>query len=156
MLSSNIWECSSTSPQLQINLFFGLFCLFRAVPMACGGSQARGPIRTVAAGLPTTTATRDPSAYETYTTAHVNTGSLTHWAGPGIEPASSWMLVRLVSAEPGWEHPEKGFLKFSNWENGRFRLFSASGDVFLFRCNVWNCGSPLVTMKGLSLGTMLK
>ena len=27
------------------------FCFFRAAPMACGGSQARGQIRTVAAGL---------------------------------------------------------------------------------------------------------
>ena len=29
-----------------------LFCLFRATPAAYGGSQARGPIRAVAAGLP--------------------------------------------------------------------------------------------------------
>ena len=34
-----------------------------------------------------------------YTTAHGNTGSLTHCARPGIEPASSWMLVRFVSTE---------------------------------------------------------
>ena len=31
--------------------FFGLFCLFRATPMAYGGSQAGGRIRAVAAGL---------------------------------------------------------------------------------------------------------
>ena len=30
-----------------------------------------------------------------YTTAHGNAGSLTHWARPGIEPASSWFLVGL-------------------------------------------------------------
>ena len=29
----------------------------------------------------------------TYTTAHGNTRSLTHWARPGIEPAFSWILV---------------------------------------------------------------
>ena len=29
-----------------------------------------------------------------YTTAHSNAGFLTHWARPGIEPTSSWMLVR--------------------------------------------------------------
>ena len=28
----------------------------------------------------------------TYITAHGNTRSLTHWAGPGIEPVSSWIL----------------------------------------------------------------
>ena len=35
----------------------------------------------------------------TYTTAHSNAGSFTHGARPGIEPASSWMLVRFVSSE---------------------------------------------------------
>ena len=30
-------------------------------------------------------------------------GSLTHWARPGIEPATSWSLVSFVSAAPRWE-----------------------------------------------------
>ena len=30
-------------------------------------------------------------------TAHVSPGSLTHWARPGIEPESSWILVRFVN-----------------------------------------------------------
>ena len=34
-----------------IFIYFFIFCLFRAIPMAFGGSQARGRIRTVAAGL---------------------------------------------------------------------------------------------------------
>ena len=38
----------------------------------------------------------------TYTTAHGNAGSLTHRVRPGM---SSWMLVRLFSAEPQWEPP---------------------------------------------------
>ena len=42
----------------------------------------------------------------TYTTVHVNTRSLTQWAGPGIEPVSSWLLVRFVSPEPQQELPE--------------------------------------------------
>ena len=33
----------------------------------------------------------------TYTTAHGNARSLTHWARPWIEPATSWFLVRFVS-----------------------------------------------------------
>ena len=41
----------------------------------------------------------------TYTTAHGNAGSSTHWAGPGIEPATSWFLVRFISAAPQWELP---------------------------------------------------
>ena len=32
-------------------------------------------------------------ASATYTTAHSNSGSLTHWAGSGIKPSSSWILV---------------------------------------------------------------
>ena len=43
------------------------------------------------------------AASVTYTTALGNTGSLTHWARPGIQPASSWMLVRFVSTGPQWE-----------------------------------------------------
>ena len=44
-----------------------------------------------------------PSA--TYTTAQGNAGSLTLWARPGIEPASSWILVRLITTVPQWELP---------------------------------------------------
>ena len=40
---------------------------------------------------------------ETYTTAHCNTGSLTHWSRPGIEPVASWFLVRFLFAAPWWE-----------------------------------------------------
>ena len=46
----------------------------------------------------------------TYTTAHGNTRSLTHWSRPGIEPASSWMLVRFVSTEPRQELLMSAFL----------------------------------------------
>ena len=34
----------------------------------------------------------------TYTTAHGNTKPFTHWARPGIEPTTSWNLVRFISA----------------------------------------------------------
>ena len=39
--------------------------------------------------------TRAPSA--TYTTAHGNAWSLTHWARPGIKPMFSWILVGMVT-----------------------------------------------------------
>ena len=42
----------------------------------------------------------------TYTIAHGNSRSLTHWTGPGIEPATSWCLVRFVSVLPWWELPK--------------------------------------------------
>ena len=38
-----------------------------------------------------------------YITAHGSAGSLTHWRRLGIEPASSWMLVRFIATEPWLE-----------------------------------------------------
>jgi len=49
----------------------------------------------------------------TYTTAHSNTGSLTSWARPGIEPESSWITVRFNTAEPWWELPSTLFYNMS-------------------------------------------
>ena len=45
------------------------------------------------------------ATYATYTTAHSNVGSFTHWARPGIEATSSGILVGFVTAEPQWELP---------------------------------------------------
>ena len=39
----------------------------------------------------------------TYTRVQGNAGSLTHWASPGIKPASSWILVGFVSTVPQQE-----------------------------------------------------
>ena len=39
-----------------------------------------------------------PATSATYTTAHSNSRSLTHWARLGIKPATSWFLVGFVSA----------------------------------------------------------
>ena len=78
-------------------LSFLLFSLFRATLAAYGNSQARGQI-----GWPTPQAQQCTirSASVTYTTAHGNAGSLTLWVKPGINSASSWILVRFVTAEP--------------------------------------------------------
>ena len=40
------------------------------------------------------------AASATYPTTHGNAGSLTHWARPGIEPATPWFLVGFTSTEP--------------------------------------------------------
>ena len=48
----------------------------------------------------TATARQDLSHVWTYSKTHSNTGSLTHWAGPGIEPISSWIVVGFVTAKP--------------------------------------------------------
>ena len=54
------------------------------------------------------------AAPATYITAHSNAGSLTYWARPGIEPASSWILVRFISSLPQWEFQH---VMYFNWCN---------------------------------------
>ena len=39
----------------------------------------------------------------TYTTAHSNTESLTHWKSPGIEPSSSWILINSSVPLFAWQ-----------------------------------------------------
>ena len=43
---------------------------------------------------------RIQAASANYTTAHGNTGSTTHWVRPGMEPATSWLVVGFVSTVP--------------------------------------------------------
>ena len=52
----------------------------------------------------------------TYTTACGHTGSLTHWVRPGIKPASSWILVRLISLEPQQQLPRQNTLWPQLWQ----------------------------------------
>ena len=42
-----------------------------------------------------------PAESATYTTAHSNTGFLTHWGRPGIKPASSWMRIHFCCVPMG-------------------------------------------------------
>ena len=49
----------------------------------------------------------------TYTTAHGNTGSLTHWARPVIKPTTLWFLVGFFSMVPQGELLGDAFL--STW-----------------------------------------
>ena len=76
------------------------FLLFRATHAAYGSFQARGRIASLCHSH-----SNVGSAIATYTTAHGNAGFLTHWARPGMEPASSWILVGFVSTVPQWELP---------------------------------------------------
>ena len=83
------------------------FCLFvcfvfsMATSTAYGGSQARSPIAAVAYAR--ATAMPDQAASETYSTAHGNSRSLTHWSSPGIEPATPRFLIGFVSTAPQQE-----------------------------------------------------
>ena len=85
-------------------IYLFIFCIFRAAPVAYGGSQARGLIQAVATSLHhshSNAGSRAASA--TYTAAHGNTGSLIHWVRPGIKPTSSWVLVGFITTEPQWD-----------------------------------------------------
>ena len=79
--------CAALKPTFFGKIFF--FPLFRAAPSAYGSSQDRGRNGATADGLHCSHAMLD--------------GSLNHWARSGIKPASSWILVGFVSAEPQWE-----------------------------------------------------
>ena len=87
----------------------GLFFFFflRAALVAYGGSQAWGLIRATVACLCHNhrNVRSEPRTSVTYSTAHDNARSLTHWVGPGIKPTTSWFLVRVFSAAPWRELP---------------------------------------------------
>ena len=71
-------------------LFLVFFCLFRATPAAYGGSQTRGSNQSYSyRPMPQPQQCQIQAASSTYTTAHGHAGSPTHWARPGIEPATS-------------------------------------------------------------------
>ena len=56
---------------------------------------------------------RIQAASATYTTAHSNAGMSTHWARPGIEPATSWFLIGFVNHCATTGTPISDFLKRS-------------------------------------------
>ena len=85
---------------------FVLFCLlFRAASVAYVSSQAGGQIETTAAS-------HSHSNMGSVLRLHP-TRSLTHQERPGIEPTSSWILVRFVSAVPQQELPREHRLKIT-------------------------------------------
>ena len=87
-----VWA-QSLPLSLSLSLFF---FFFRVAPMAHGGFQARGLIRATAAGL-SHSHSNEGSKLRLQPTLHGNARSLTYWARPGIEPASSWTLVGFVN-----------------------------------------------------------
>ena len=96
--------CLPYFPLFSITLwlpFITFFFFFRAVPVAYGSSQVRGWIRAT----PQPQQCQIPVVTATYTTAHSNAGSLTHWVRPGIKLMSLGMLVEFVTTEPQRELP---------------------------------------------------
>ena len=106
-ISPGWFESSNWSSVVFLFIYF--FVLERTPPAAYGGSQARGPIRAIAASLhqghrnvgiwAKCGVVKDPGL-PTYTTACGSPGSLTHSARPGIEPTTSWSLLDSFTTEP--------------------------------------------------------
>ena len=89
---------SSTKASHLILIIIIILSFSRAAPTAHGGSQARGSNWSRShqpTPEPQQRGIRAASA--SHTTAHGNAGSLTHWARPGIKPATSWCLIRFVN-----------------------------------------------------------
>ena len=76
-------------------LFFFLFLGLHAWHMEVPSLGVELELHLLAYTIATANQVQARSA--TYTIAHSNAGSLTHWVRPGIEPVSSWILVRFVS-----------------------------------------------------------
>ena len=96
----------SMDPPYFFFFFFFVFFLYRVTLVALGSSQARG-LNWSCCHWPAPEPQQHQirAASENYTIVHANTGSLTHWARPGIEPATSWFLVWFISNAPWRELP---------------------------------------------------
>ena len=102
-----------THNRLEVFFFFFFFFFFVFLglpPWAYGGSHARGPVGAVATSLHHRQQCQIWAVSAAYTTDHGNTRSSTHWARPGIEPSSSWMLVRFVNCWATTGTPEWRYL----------------------------------------------
>ena len=108
--------------------FFCLFVFRATVGHIDGSSKARGWIGASATGL---------------CHSHGNTRSLTHWAGPGFKPTSSWKLVGFITAEP---QRERLFFFFI------FNLCLYNKNRFLIAANSWI--SVSIHLKNLSFNQM--
>ena len=75
--------------------------LFIDLPLACESSQAR--VKLELQLLAYATATPDQSLVGDLHHSWQQHRSLTNWSRPGIEPVSSWILVRFITAESQWE-----------------------------------------------------
>ena len=95
LLTKCLCHFAGSEFQLLHNLFF---FFFRATPVVYGRSQARDWIKTAAASIviATAIAMRDLSRICDLHHSSQQHLILNHWARPGIEPASSWILCTCL------------------------------------------------------------
>ena len=104
--SENVRSLTAEPPKNSNTFFFLLFRAKKRTSTAYGSSQATGQFGATAAG----------QLYHSHSNSEAELHlQPTPWlmaiqARPGIEPASSWILVGFVSAAPQWELPDIFFL----------------------------------------------
>ena len=84
--------------------FFSAFALVLLLTKRCSLWHMEVPRLGVESKLQllayaTATTMPDPNHVRDLHTAHSNAGSLTHWAGPRVEPTSSQILVGFITAK---------------------------------------------------------
>ena len=83
----------------------------------------------------------------TYTMAHGHTRSLTHWAKPGIKPASSWILVRFINHWATKKTPDfPSFKRIQRWHSCGLG-HNCSLDLIPGLGNPYAAGQPKKTKK---------
>ena len=133
-----VWEISQTWSNMSFEFSvpwivclvfcFCLFYLFRATPVAHGNMEVPelGSNQSCSC-LAYAIAAQDPSRSVTYSIAHINAGSLTHWS----ELVSSWILVRFVITElQGNGNPGRGTSRYNNHKALTFRKWGTTRLVF--------------------------
>ena len=138
-----------------------VFCflfLFTATTMVYGSSQKRGQIGAAAASLHHSHSNNRSEPYLWPTTTCSNTGSLTHWVRPGIQPTSSWrphwVLINPLS------HSGNSWTKVLNFIEVKFFLY---GQVW-FLCSLrnlthpgsWTCSSKISSGSFTSVGFLCR
>ena len=122
------------SPLLATFIIIVIF--FRSRPVAYGSSQATGSNRSGSCQpMPQPQQCQNRATSATYTIAHGNSGSLTHWAtqGSNLQPHGS--SLGSLTAEPGWElHKMLIAEKWSRILFGLFCLVTWYSAVMMNRC----------------------
>ena len=67
-----------------------------------------------------------------YNTANGNTGSLTHWARPWIETASSWILVSFITC---WVAMGTTYVNFFNCDFGSYKNYDDGLQLIIYLLN---------------------
>ena len=132
-----IAECFHNRLKVFRFLFVCLFVLlFRAACVAYGSSWVRGQIRAAATSLQHSHGNAG-STLHLWPTQQLSAmlDPLTHWARPGIEPKSSWVLVGFVTTEPQWEHWNALVL----FTKGLWKKYSSEVDIITHYNLITHC-----------------